>query len=99
MNHYYDSEGNRYSQTQIDYLIRKAKKQKLEEMYNDNGFTFCEDCKITNTILDCSHEKSVDWCKKNGQLELAWDPKNIKIRCRECHKKHDKLNLIFNLKN
>jgi len=49
------------------------------------------DClKSSGVYLDCSHEISVNECQKRGIAELAFDPSNIKIRCRECHNNHDK---------
>lgn len=99
MGTYTTSTGEKFTQTQIDYKIRKAKKKKIEQFMDEYGYTFCEDCKIFNTIIDCSHDISVDKCKKNGKLELAWDVNNITLRCRKCHEKHDKLNLKFNERN
>lgn len=42
--------------------------------------------------IDCSHEISVERCKNDPMipLELAWDPDNIKLRCRKHHAEHDK---------
>ncbi len=33
--------------------------------------------------------------RNEGKAELAYDVNNITIRCRECHRKHDGLNLEF----
>lgn len=91
MNHYFTSTGERLSKSVIDNRIRLAKQQKLELQKDIHGYNFCEDCGRSGGIyLDCSHEVSVDKCQKNRRAELAYDVSNIKIRCRLCHKKHDK---------
>jgi len=92
LNHYYTSKGERVSQSEIDRKIREAKKKKLLSFFDKNGYYYCEDCNRSNTWLDCSHDVSVDECKKSGNTELSWNVNNITIRCRECHQKHDKLN-------
>lgn len=96
MNHYRTSNGERIPKPEIDRRVRLAKARKLELQREWYGFNKCEDCgrNATGTRLDCSHEMSVDECQKTGQSELAWDIDNIKIRCRECHQKHDR-NLIL----
>lgn len=96
MNHYTTSKGERVSQSQIDYRIRRAKEQKIEQFLYDNGYIFCESCGKSGGMvrIDCSHEKSVDWCKKNGCIELAWDVDNLRLLCRLCHQKHDKVQLF-----
>lgn len=91
MNSYRTSDGERLKQSVIESLITKAKKEKLKEQFNEFNYNFCEDCGISNgTYLDCSHDKSVKWCKDNGKTELAFDVNNITIRCRRCHNIHDK---------
>lgn len=92
MNHYKTSNGERVSKAKIDQMVRLAKSRRLEMQEIVYGYNFCEDCKrnATGTRLDCSHEISVDECQKSGRSELAWDIDNIRIRCRECHQKHDK---------
>lgn len=77
----------------IDRKVREAKRQKLAQQREERGYNYCEDCKSngSGTYLDCSHEISVDRCQKEGRAELAYDTGNIKIRCRECHREHDKL--------
>lgn len=92
MNSYKTSNGERIKQSVIERLIKKAKEEKLKQQYDEHGYNFCEDCGISNgTYLDCSHEESVKSCKENGRTEKAFDVDNIKIRCRFCHQKHDKL--------
>ncbi|MBS9774733.1 MAG: hypothetical protein KGV59_06215 [Tenacibaculum sp.] len=86
------SDGSRLEQKQIDKLIRKAKKIKVQNQFDEFGYNFCEECGISNgTFLDCSHDISVKKCKENGKTEQAFNVGNITIRCRECHQKHDKL--------
>lgn len=91
MNTYSTSYGVRLKKSVIDRLIRKAKAYKLETQFDQFGYNFCEDCKASGGVrLDCSHDISVNECQKTGRTELAFDADNITIRCRECHKKHDK---------
>lgn len=93
MNHYTDSKGNKVSKSTIDRLVRQCKERKLEQMQDEHGYIFCEECGTSNSRLDCSHTISVDQCQKNSSinLELAWDVKNIRILCRTCHQEQDKL--------
>jgi hypothetical protein len=92
MGNYRTSSGEKVSQSVIDRRIREAKKQKIEIFLREHGFIFCEECKVSSgTYFDCSHDIPVQKCKEQGRTELAWDVDNITIRCRECHKKHDKL--------
>jgi Fe2+ or Zn2+ uptake regulation protein len=92
MGNYITSNGIRVSQGVIDNRIRLAKERKLEQFRREHGFIFCEDCGISSgTYFDCSHDISVKKCKEQGRTELAWDVDNITIRCRECHRKHDKI--------
>ena len=93
MGTYTTSTGEKYNQSQIDRKIRQAKKKKIDDFVYENGFLFCEDCKTTVGRFDCSHQLSVDKCKKLGQFEKAWNVDNIKIRCRTCHQRKDKLNI------
>ena len=96
MNSYSCSDGTRLKQSVIERMVVKAKKEKLRQQYDEHGYNFCEECGISNgTYLDCSHNESVKSCKENGRTEKAFDVNNITIRCRECHQKKDKLNLMF----
>ena len=90
MNTYETSKGERYSKGKIDRNIRYAKAQKLKEFKNANGYYFCEDCKTSQGYIDCSHDISVYECQNSRRTELAWDVNNITLRCRDCHRKHDK---------
>ena len=96
MNTYSCSCGTRLKESVIKELIKKAKKNKLLQQFDEHGYNFCEDCgRSTGTPLDCSHSESVKSCKENGRTEKAFDVKNIKIRCRGCHQKLDGLGLKF----
>ncbi len=90
MNHYYTSDEERVAKSVIDSKTRKAKSNALSEQFWEFGYNFCEDCLTSRGVrLDCSHNISVDEAQKTMRTELAWDVNNIKVRCRECHIKHD----------
>lgn len=89
MNHYYTSDEERVAKSIIDSNVRKAKSNALSEQFWEFGYNFCVDCNTSNGRLDCSHTISVDEAQKTRRTELAWDENNIKVRCRECHIKHD----------
>ena len=92
MNTYRCSDGSRLRQSVVEVLIRKAKAEKVRQQFDEHGYNFCEVCGISNgTYLDCSHTESVKSCKENGRTEKCFDVENIKMRCRKCHQKHDKL--------
>ncbi len=96
MNSYRCSDGSRVKESVLKVAIRKAKAEKLRQQHDEYGYNFCEECGISNgTYLDCSHEESVKSCKENGRAEKAADVNYITIRCRKCHQKKDKLNLVF----
>lgn len=91
MNTYKTSTGERLKKSVIDSLVRKAKAQKIRQQHDEHGFNFCEECKVSSGVyLDCSHDMSVNDCQKAGMTEKAFDVDNITIRCRKCHRKHDK---------
>jgi hypothetical protein len=92
MNHFYTSREERVAKSVIDSRVRKAKGKALEEQHCEFGYNFCVDCLVSSGVyLDCSHTISVDEAQKTRRAELAWDVKNIKVRCRACHQKHDNL--------
>ncbi|MFW5871755.1 MAG: hypothetical protein ACOCUT_01475 [bacterium] len=92
MSNYKDSNGNKYSKAEIDRMVRDAKEKKIGSFIDEHGYIFCEDCGRSGGVrFDCSHQIGVDRCQKEGRSKLAWDIDNIKIRCRKCHQKHDKL--------
>lgn len=96
MNHYFTSSGQRISKKEIDRKISEAKKLRLQMQINEYGYIFCEVCRRNDcTPVDCSHNKSVDWCQKNRCVELAWDVNNITPTGRYCHRKKDGLDLRF----
>lgn len=101
-NNTYKTSKGKISARLLENLIHKAKTQKIQEMEDEHGYIFCEDCaenppteKVNPSDLkrlDCSHNISVDEAKKSGKAELCYDVKNITIRCRHHHKIHDKTN-------
>jgi 5-methylcytosine-specific restriction endonuclease McrA len=95
MNHYTDSEGNKRSKSEIDRLVREAKRSRLNFQVDTEGYNFCESCGTSFGRLDVSHKVSVDDCQKRKEfaLELAWDIDNLQVLCRQCHQKYDKLDL------
>ena len=91
MNYYFTSDGQRVSKSEVDRKVRKAKEMKISQMINEYGYVFCEECGMNDCKpVDCSHDKSVDWCQKNRCVELAWDINNITMRGRKCHRIKDK---------
>lgn len=93
MNHFRCSDGTKVTKAFIDRQVRKAKARKIKNQKEEIGYNRCEVCGInanSGVYLDCSHTVSVNDCQNIGHAEKAWDVDNIKIRCRECHKKHDK---------
>ncbi len=83
--------GERISTEECQKKISEAKQQKLDLFMLEHGYHFCEDCgKNTCKPIDCSHDISVDECKKSGRTELAWDINNITLRGRACHSKYDR---------
>lgn len=97
MGTYKCSDGSKVTQAQIDRNIRKAKEQLIENCIDKYGYVFCQKCKQNDCKpVDCSHNKSVDRCKKEGKTELSWSLDNMELIGRNCHKKKDKLNLQFN---
>lgn len=98
MNHYFTSEGERLTQSQLDYRIREAKAKVLKNQFEEHGYNFCEQCGINANgagKLDCSHDISVKKAKEMRKAELSYDTRIIVIRCRKCHEAHDKLNLQY----
>lgn len=98
MNTYSTSTGERFTQSQIEKKIKEAKAEALQKQIDEFEYNFCEQCghNGSGTRLDCSHDISVKRAKEEGRTEQCWNLKNIIIRCRSCHQKHDKLNTQFN---
>ena len=100
-NRYNRSDGTKISAAALERNISKAKDIKINEMMDNYGYIFCEDCnefglppeprnEMELKIIDCSHQISVDEAKKSGRAELACNVDNIRMRCRIHHKIHDK---------
>lgn len=89
-NSYKLSDGSKMEKPKIDRLIREAKAKKLEQMMDEHGYHFCEECGVsTGTYLDCSHNLSVNDCQRSGRTELAWDVSNLTVLCRKHHQEHE----------
>jgi hypothetical protein len=94
MNHYFDSNGNSYTQGQVNYRIEKAVSEVLELQFLNEGYNYCEKCfKSSGDWLDVSHNISRKKAKELRQVELSWSLSNMEVLCRTCHKKKDKLNI------
>ena len=92
LNKYKDSNGDKWDKNAIDRKVSDATSKKIDQFFDEHSYIFCEDCgRSSGVVFDCSHEVSVDECQKDGHCEDAWSIDNIKIRCRACHQKHDKL--------
>lgn len=89
------SDGTRYTSAQVDRYVRRACRERMEIQRELFGYNFCMECRINdrNAIIDPSHDVSVDWLKKNGQVEQAWNTVIITPRCRGCHNVRDRLNV------
>lgn len=92
-NTYSTSEGQRLNRSQIEDKIRDAKQELITNHLIEFGYAFCVECMRngSGTRLDCSHVVSVKECLESGRAELAHDVDNLRLLCRECHKKHDGL--------
>lgn len=96
MNTYLCTDGSRVTQGQIDSRMRKAKANLIQEQFDDEGYNFCRKCnRSTGTYFDCSHIISIQDAKNLGQTEQCWNVNNMRILCRECHQKVDKLGMQF----
>jgi len=96
MNYLTTSKGERIPRSTFDYRIKKAKRQKLQEQFDEHGFNFCVKCEKNSCIpIDVSHIISVDKCIKEGYPELAYSIHNMQIYGRKCHKEYDGLDLKF----
>ena len=90
MNYYRTSTGDKISKTAIDAKVKVAKQSALDEQFDEYGYNFCIECLQSGGVyLDCSHTISVNEAQKSGRSELAYDPNNIRVRCRACHIQHD----------
>jgi len=92
-NVYYTSDGKVLYSTVLEAKIYNAKRAKLAEFIITHGYFFCEDCNRNESCgepIDLSHTISVKEAKESRRAELCYDLNNIKLRCRTCHRKHDK---------
>lgn len=95
-NHYFDSDGNRYTQSQLDYRINKAGRELIEMQFISEGYNFCTKCKRNDCKpIDVSHTVSRKKAKENQCVEVLWNRDNLEILGRKCHQKKDGLNLNF----
>ena len=85
------SSGNRITTEETNARIKIAKAQKLFEIELEYGYHFCEDCRTNSGRIDLSHTIGIGKAKQDGMTELCWDVSNIKLRCRDCHNKLDRL--------
>ena len=93
---YSDSDGNRYTTSQIELNIKKNALLLLDMQFLEDGYNYCERCKRNDCKpIDVSHTISRKKAKADGCVELLWDFDNLEILGRKCHKKKDKLNLQF----
>lgn len=96
MNTYQKSDGTRITKKVIDYRIKKAKAEVLDQQIRDYGYNFCEICRRSSgVILDLAHIVSVDECQKSGYAEKAYQVSNIEVLCRSCHQERDGLDLRY----
>lgn len=96
-NSYTCSDGTKVTKREIERKVRETKKMILQVQLDEFGYNFCVDCGINaNSMIpiDCSHTISVDECQKSRRAELAWDESNVKPRCRRCHNKIDKNDIM-----
>ena len=93
-NHYFDSNGNSYTQSQIDRKIKKAGLELLDLQFLNEGYQFCTECKRNDCKpVQVAHIISRKKSKEISQVELSWDLNNLKILGQRCHRKLDKLNI------
>jgi 5-methylcytosine-specific restriction endonuclease McrA len=94
MNSYFDSNGNSYTQSQIDRKIREAGLYIIDQQFLEHGYNFCTCCKRNDDKpIDVSHIISRKEAKELRQVELSWSLDNLQVLGRKCHKKLDKLNI------
>jgi len=93
MNTYSTDNGERFTTSQIESKVRKAKEEKINGFIDEHGYVFCEECGVnsSNTRIDCSHDISVKKAKETGQSQQCYNVKNITLLCRRCHQLKDKL--------
>ena len=93
-NKYFDSKGNSYTQSQIDFRIKRAGLELLDLQFLEYGYNFCTKCKRNDCKpIDVSHNISRKKAKELRQVELSWSHSNMEILGRRCHKIKDKLHI------
>ena len=94
MNHYFDNKGNSYTQSQIDYRIRKAGLEIIDLQFLNEGYNYCTKCERNDCgRIDVAHIVSRKEAKELRQVQLCWDLENLQILGRKCHRKLDRLNI------
>lgn len=94
MNSYFDSNGNSYTQSQIDRRIKKAGLEILDLQFLEDGYNHCTECQRNDCKpIDVAHKISRKQAKELRQVELSWDIENLEILGRKCHRILDKLNI------
>ena len=89
---YSDSDGNRWTTSQIDRKSDRCARELLEIQFIEYGYNFCTQCYRNDCKpIDVAHLISRKEAKESGRAELCWDMDNLKIMGRKCHQKHDKL--------
>ena len=92
MNTYSDSNGKRYTTSEIERKIKKAALMLLEMQFVEFGYNFCQRCnRNDDKPIDVSHTISRKKAKEDGCVEVLWDYDNLEILGRKCHKIKDKL--------
>jgi len=93
---YSDTEGNRYTTTQIEWRIKRAALLILDLQFIEFGYNFCQECKENNDKpIDVSHTISRKKAKEDGCVEILWDIDNLEILGRQCHKRKDRLTIGY----
>jgi len=91
---YRDSDGNMYTQAEINIKINEAKAEVKQYFIDTYGYVPCSECLRNDcTPIEMSHTISIQEAKDTGRTELCWKFSNIKPRGRKCHAKLDKLYL------
>lgn len=89
-NTYADSKGNRYTKQEIDKKVIEAKQKKKEQFFDKHGYYFCERCGKSDCLpLDLSHLISVKEAQESGNVEIAWDVKDLEFHGRKCHEEFE----------
>jgi len=82
---YPTSDGQMLTKQTIDRKVTQAKKQKVQDQFDEWGYNFCERTGRSNLPTDVSHIISVRMCQAEGMSELAYNQDNLEILTREEH--------------